>query len=110
MPAKGRYFLNEGEEGPDHDVLYEKYRLTSQHGPLLLTLLLVAVAACTALVVLAFGSGVSEGSTGFSGVRVSALTPGTCEVFVGRVGIFPEPEFPCLKSATLVEDRFLISV
>lgn len=57
MPAKGRYFLNEGEEGPDHDVLYEKYRLTSQHGPLLLTLLLVAVAACTALVVLAFGSG-----------------------------------------------------
>ncbi|XP_024900361.1 adenylate cyclase type 7 [Pteropus alecto] len=57
MPAKGRYFLNEGEAGPDHDVLYEKYRLTSQHGPLLLTLLLVAVAACTALVVLAFGSG-----------------------------------------------------
>lgn len=72
MPAKGRYFLNEGEEGPGHDVLYEKYRLTSQHGPLLRTLLLVAVAACTALAAIAFGSGVSEGSTGFSGVRVSA--------------------------------------
>uniref|UniRef100_A0A8C2RT29 adenylate cyclase n=1 Tax=Capra hircus TaxID=9925 RepID=A0A8C2RT29_CAPHI len=28
MPAKGRYFLNEGEEGPDQDALYEKYRLT----------------------------------------------------------------------------------
>ncbi|XP_036087153.1 adenylate cyclase type 7 isoform X2 [Rousettus aegyptiacus] len=57
MPAKGRYFLNEGEEGPGHDVLYEKYRLTSQHGPLLRTLLLVAVAACTALAAIAFGSG-----------------------------------------------------
>uniref|UniRef100_A0A8C2RSY0 adenylate cyclase n=1 Tax=Capra hircus TaxID=9925 RepID=A0A8C2RSY0_CAPHI len=33
MPAKGRYFLNEGEEGPDQDALYEKYRL-SQGGPL----------------------------------------------------------------------------
>uniref|UniRef100_A0A8D1LUB2 adenylate cyclase n=1 Tax=Sus scrofa TaxID=9823 RepID=A0A8D1LUB2_PIG len=57
MPAKGRYFLNEGEEGPDQDALYEKYRLTSQHGPLLLTLLLVAITACTALIVLAFSYG-----------------------------------------------------
>lgn len=96
MPAKGRYFLNEGEEGPGHDVLYEKYRLTSQHGPLLRTLLLVAVAACTALAAIAFGSGVSEGSTGFSGVRVSARTPGTGEASGGRVGFFPEPEFPRL--------------
>ncbi|XP_062965291.1 adenylate cyclase type 7 [Cynocephalus volans] len=57
MPAKGRYFLNEGEEGPDQDALYEKYRLTSQHGPLLLTLLLVAVTACVALIVIAFSHG-----------------------------------------------------
>ncbi|XP_057569044.1 adenylate cyclase type 7 isoform X7 [Hippopotamus amphibius kiboko] len=54
MPTKGRYFLN---GGPDQDVLYEKYRLTSQHGPLLLTLLLVAITACTALIVIAFSCG-----------------------------------------------------
>ncbi|XP_037372181.1 adenylate cyclase type 7 [Talpa occidentalis] len=57
MPAKGRYFLNEGEEVPGHDVLYEKYRLTSQHGPLLLTLLLVAITACIGLVTIAFTDG-----------------------------------------------------
>ncbi|XP_074171021.1 adenylate cyclase type 7 isoform X2 [Rhinolophus sinicus] len=57
MPAKGCYFLNEGEEGPDQDALYEKYRLTSQHGPLLLTLLLVAIAACIALIAIAFSYG-----------------------------------------------------
>lgn len=67
MPAKGRYFLNESEEGPDQDALYEKYRLTSQHGPLLLTLLLVAIAACTTLLVIAFTSEVSEGSLGAMG-------------------------------------------
>lgn len=61
MPAKGCYFLNEGEEGPDQDALYEKYRLTSQHGPLLLTLLLAAIAACIALITIAFSRGVSEG-------------------------------------------------
>lgn len=61
MPAKGRYFLNEGEEGPNQDALYEKYRLTSQHGPLLLTLLLVAISACVALLIIAFSQGVSEG-------------------------------------------------
>lgn len=60
MPAKGRYFLNEGEEGPDHDALYEKYRLTSQHWPLLLTLLLVVIVACVALIVITFSYGVSE--------------------------------------------------
>lgn len=64
MPAKGRYFLNEGEEGPDQDALYEKYRLTSQHGPLLLTLLLVAISACVALLIIAFSQGVSEGGPG----------------------------------------------
>lgn len=62
MPAKGRYFLNEGEEGPDQDALYEKYRLTSQHGPLLLMLLLVAIAACITLIVITFSYGVSRGS------------------------------------------------
>uniref|UniRef100_A0A8C0I1Y7 adenylate cyclase n=1 Tax=Balaenoptera musculus TaxID=9771 RepID=A0A8C0I1Y7_BALMU len=70
MPAKGRYFLNEGEEDPSHDTLYEKYRLTSQHGPLLLTLLLVAITACAVLIVIAFSYGVSGG---FPGVQVSAL-------------------------------------
>ncbi|XP_055992232.1 adenylate cyclase type 7 isoform X2 [Sorex fumeus] len=54
MPAKGRYFLNEGEGGPDQDALYEKYRLTGQHGPLLLTLLLVAATACIALIIITF--------------------------------------------------------
>uniref|UniRef100_A0A8C3VMH9 Adenylate cyclase type 7 n=1 Tax=Catagonus wagneri TaxID=51154 RepID=A0A8C3VMH9_9CETA len=57
MPAKGHYFLNEGEEGPDQDALYEKYRLTSQHGPLLLTLLSVTITACIALIVMAFSYG-----------------------------------------------------
>lgn len=59
MPAKGRYFLNEGEEDPDQAALYGKYRLTSQHGPLLLTLLLVAVTACVALIIISFVCGVS---------------------------------------------------
>ncbi|ERE77536.1 adenylate cyclase type 7 [Cricetulus griseus] len=54
MPAKGRYFLNEGDEGPNQAKLYEKYRLTSQHGPLLLLLLLVAVATCIALIIITF--------------------------------------------------------
>ncbi|XP_026645008.1 adenylate cyclase type 7 isoform X1 [Microtus ochrogaster] len=54
MPAKGRYFLNEGDEGPNQAKLYEKYRLTSQHGPLLLLLLLVAVAVCVALISITF--------------------------------------------------------
>jgi hypothetical protein len=54
MPAKGRYFLNEGDEGPDQAALYEKYRLTSLHGPLLLLLLLVAAATCIALISIAF--------------------------------------------------------
>lgn len=60
MPAKGRYFLNEGDEGPNQAKLYEKYRLTSQHGPLLLLLLLVAVAACVALISIAFSHEVSK--------------------------------------------------
>jgi hypothetical protein len=60
MPAKGRYFLNEGEEGLDQATLYEKYRLTSQHGPLLLVLLVVAVAACIALIAITFSHGVSS--------------------------------------------------
>lgn len=78
MPAKGRYFLNEGEEGPNQDVLYEKYRLTSQHGPLLLTLLLVAVTACVALIVIAFVCGVSE-AAGPRRVRGPALPLWACE-------------------------------
>lgn len=83
MPAKGRYFLNEGEEGPDQNALYEKYRLTSQHGPLLLTLLLVAIVACIALIIIAFSDGVSKGHPpgqwGLLWVRISVLTLGTCE-------------------------------
>uniref|UniRef100_A0A673VQ68 adenylate cyclase n=1 Tax=Suricata suricatta TaxID=37032 RepID=A0A673VQ68_SURSU len=61
MPAKGHYFFNKGKEGPSQDGLYEKYRLTSQHGPLLLTLLLVAVTACVALIVIAFVCGDPSG-------------------------------------------------
>ncbi|XP_011922286.1 PREDICTED: adenylate cyclase type 7 isoform X2 [Cercocebus atys] len=73
MPAKGRYFLNEGEEGPDQDALYEKYRLTSQHGPLLLTLLLVAATACVALIVIAFSQGDPSSHQAILGMAFLAL-------------------------------------
>lgn len=72
MPAKGRYFLNDGEEGLDRDALYEKYRLTSQHGPLLLTLLLVAIVACVALIVITFSFGVSEGGPRAAGAPLES--------------------------------------
>ncbi|XP_008055210.1 adenylate cyclase type 7 [Carlito syrichta] len=74
MPAKGRYFLNEGEEGPDQDALYEKYRLTSQHGPLLLTLLLVAAVACVALIAIAFSRGDPSRHQAILGTAFLALT------------------------------------
>lgn len=77
MPAKGRYFLNEGTEGPDQTALYEKYRLTSQHGPLLLTLLLVAITACVTLIVITFVCGVSGAARGRLGARLC------CSVLVG---------------------------
>ncbi|KAK1330633.1 hypothetical protein QTO34_010829 [Cnephaeus nilssonii] len=73
MPAKGRYFLNEGEEGPGQDALYEKYRLTSQHGPLLLTLLLVVIAACIALIVITFSYGDLSGQQAVLGMAFLAL-------------------------------------
>uniref|UniRef100_A0A2K6GD26 Adenylate cyclase type 7 n=1 Tax=Propithecus coquereli TaxID=379532 RepID=A0A2K6GD26_PROCO len=73
MPAKGRYFLNEGEEVPDQDALYEKYRLTSQHGPLLLTLLLVALSACVALIVIAFSHGDPSGQRAVLGTAFFML-------------------------------------
>lgn len=58
MPATGHYFLNEGED-PDQNALYEKYRLTSQHGPLLLMLLLLVATACIALAAIIFSEQVS---------------------------------------------------
>nr|XP_012644412.1 adenylate cyclase type 7 isoform X2 [Microcebus murinus] len=73
MPAKGRYLLNEGEEVPDQDALYEKYRLTSQHGPLLLTLLLVALSACAALIVIAFSRGDPSGQQAVLGTAFFSL-------------------------------------
>lgn len=73
MPAKGRYFLNEGEEGPDQNALYEKYRLTSQHGPLLLTLLLVAIVACIALIIIAFSDGDPSRQQALLGTTFSML-------------------------------------
>uniref|UniRef100_A0A3Q1M6Y3 Adenylate cyclase type 7 n=1 Tax=Bos taurus TaxID=9913 RepID=A0A3Q1M6Y3_BOVIN len=113
MPAKGRYFLNEGEEGPDQDALYEKYRLTSQHGPLLLMLLLVAIAACTTLIVITFSYGDPSrhravlGTAFFTlamfvllyalvyvecldrrGLRISALLIWACLVTLGYVLVF----------------------
>ncbi|KAB0407025.1 hypothetical protein E2I00_016233, partial [Balaenoptera physalus] len=84
MPAKGRYFLNEGEEDPSHDTLYEKYRLTSQHGPLLLTLLLVAITACAVLIVIAF----SYGCLVRRWLRASALLVWACLVTLGYVLVF----------------------
>ncbi|XP_055268782.1 adenylate cyclase type 7 isoform X2 [Moschus berezovskii] len=113
MPAKGRYFLNEGEEGPDQDALYEKYRLTGQHGPLLLLLLLVAIAACTTLIIFTFSYGDASrqravlGTAFFTlavfvalyalvyvecldrrGLRVSALLIWACLVTLGYVLVF----------------------
>ncbi|XP_058383760.1 adenylate cyclase type 7 isoform X2 [Diceros bicornis minor] len=73
MPTKGRYFLNEGEAGPDQDALYEKYRLTSQHGPLLLTLLVVAVVACIALIVIVFSQGDPSGHQAVLGTAFFTL-------------------------------------
>ncbi|XP_032182337.1 adenylate cyclase type 7 isoform X1 [Mustela erminea] len=73
MPAKGRYFLNEGGDGPDQTALYEKYRLTSQHGPLLLTFLLVAVTACIALIVITFVCGDPSGHQAFLGMAFFTL-------------------------------------
>lgn len=64
MPAKGRYFLNEGDEGPNQAALYEKYRLTSLHGPLLLLLLLVAAATCIAFISIAFSHEVRPPGSG----------------------------------------------
>uniref|UniRef100_A0A8C7BUS6 adenylate cyclase n=1 Tax=Neovison vison TaxID=452646 RepID=A0A8C7BUS6_NEOVI len=73
MPAKGRYFLNEGGEGPDQTALYEKYRLTSQHGPLLLTFLLVAVTASIALIVITFVCGDPSGHQAVLGMAFFTL-------------------------------------
>lgn len=79
MPAKGRYFLNEADEGPNQAALYEKYRLTSQHGPLLLLLLLVAVATCIALISITFSHE----------VRPRAMTP-RWESLAWPIGTCPE--------------------
>ncbi|XP_038609688.1 adenylate cyclase type 7 isoform X2 [Tachyglossus aculeatus] len=43
MPAKGKYFFNDGEDWKIKDTLYEKYRYTSQHYPLLLIFLTIAI-------------------------------------------------------------------
>ncbi|XP_028931230.1 adenylate cyclase type 7 isoform X2 [Ornithorhynchus anatinus] len=43
MPAKGKYFFNDGEDWKIKDTLYEKYRYTSQHHPLLLIFLAIAI-------------------------------------------------------------------
>uniref|UniRef100_A0A8C0DGA4 Adenylate cyclase type 7 n=1 Tax=Balaenoptera musculus TaxID=9771 RepID=A0A8C0DGA4_BALMU len=91
MPAKGRYFLNEGEEDPSHDTLYEKYRLTSQHGPLLLTLLLVAITACAVLIVIAFSYGDPSRHQAClvrRWLRASALLVWACLVTLGYVLVF----------------------
>lgn len=94
MPAKGRYFLNEGAEGPDQAALYEKHRLTSQHGPLLLMLLAVAGAACVALVAITFSHGVSPGVARSLGFR-SELGRGSRGL--GPVVIFSKPRSCCVK-------------
>lgn len=80
MPAKGRYFLNEGDEGPNQAKLYEKYRLTSQHGPLLLLLLLVAVAVCIALISITFSHEVSPplGHSGLPALMGKLWHDGSC--------------------------------
>lgn len=127
MPAKGRYFLNEGEEGPDQDALYEKYRLTSQHGPLLLMLLLVAIAACITLIVITFSYGDPSrhravlGTAFFTlavfvvlyalvyaeclhlrGLRVSALLIWACLVTLGYVLVF---DFDSLRKDTCAREQ-----
>ncbi|XP_006897200.1 PREDICTED: adenylate cyclase type 7 [Elephantulus edwardii] len=57
MPAQGHCFLKEDERGLDQDSLYNKYSLTSQQGPLLLTLLLVGVIALTPLLIMSVVDG-----------------------------------------------------
>ncbi|XP_063023830.1 adenylate cyclase type 7 isoform X2 [Melospiza melodia melodia] len=54
MPAKGKYFFNEGDEGRISDPLYEKYRYTSQQHPLLLLLLFIAILFWTTLIIIFF--------------------------------------------------------
>ncbi|OWK16194.1 ADCY7 [Cervus elaphus hippelaphus] len=91
MPAKGRYFLNEGEEGPDQDALYEKYRLTSQHGPLLLALLhraILGTAFFTLAVFVVLYALVYVECLDRRGLRVSALLTWACLVTLGYVLVF----------------------
>lgn len=60
MPAKGKYFFNEGDEGRISDPLYEKYRYTSQQHPLLLLLLFIAILFWTTLIIIFFVTAVSK--------------------------------------------------
>ncbi|NWT65109.1 ADCY7 cyclase, partial [Prunella himalayana] len=54
MPAKGKYFFNESDDGRISDPLYEKYRYTSQQHPLLLLLLFIAILFWTTLIIIFF--------------------------------------------------------
>uniref|UniRef100_A0A8C5JEH3 adenylate cyclase n=1 Tax=Junco hyemalis TaxID=40217 RepID=A0A8C5JEH3_JUNHY len=60
MPAKGKYFFNEGDEGRISDPLYEKYRYTSQQHPLLLLLLFITILFWTTLIIIFFVTAVSK--------------------------------------------------
>ncbi|NXA06568.1 ADCY7 cyclase, partial [Sapayoa aenigma] len=54
MPAKGKYFFNEGDDCRISDPLYEKYRYTSQQHPLLRLLLFIALVFWTTLIIIFF--------------------------------------------------------
>ncbi|KAM9065536.1 adenylate cyclase type 7 isoform 3-T3 [Sarcophilus harrisii] len=54
MPTKGKYFLNEDEEWKSKDSRYEQFHHMSQHYPLLLIFLSIAIIFSVILIVLAF--------------------------------------------------------
>ncbi|NXH38802.1 ADCY7 cyclase, partial [Dicaeum eximium] len=73
MPAKGKYFFNESDEGRISDPLYEKYRYTSQQHPLLLLLLFIAVLFCTTLIIIFFVTAEAHSHLAFTVAVCAAL-------------------------------------
>ncbi|NXD21818.1 ADCY7 cyclase, partial [Spelaeornis formosus] len=73
MPAKGKYFFNEGDDGRISDPLYEKYRYTSQQHPLLLLLLFIAILLWTTLIIIFFVTAEAQSHLAFLLVVCAAL-------------------------------------
>ncbi|CAN8186704.1 unnamed protein product [Coccothraustes coccothraustes] len=73
MPAKGKYFFNENDEGRISDPLYEKYRYTSQQHPLLLLLLFIAILFWTTLIIIFFVTADAQSHLAFLAAVCAAL-------------------------------------